>query len=327
MNTLKPQPLHSPSLSWLEACQWLELEAQAYCIATVIAHMGSVPRDSGSKIVITESSQYDTLGGGNLEHQIINHAREQLTHRLSEPNANQTEIIRFALTADLAQCCGGAVQVLLEYFNTAPQRVALFGAGHVGQALCTILAKLPCAVTVYDHRDDWLSTCSALGVATQSFNCAESAIRGLPNNTLVVIMTHDHALDYELAEQALQNPRLPFVGLIGSASKNQRFRYRLNQSLDNSQLLEKLTCPIGHPDIKGKLPMQVAVSVAAQLMQQFEKNRPLTHEPTSTAKLNTAEQVSSKQVTSKKANELQWQQANLARKQIAAMPLEGSNHG
>jgi xanthine dehydrogenase accessory factor len=88
--------------------------------------------------------------------------------------------------------------------------------------------------------------------------------------------------------------------------------------LDNSQLLEKLTCPIGHPDIKGKLPMQVAVSVAAQLMQQFENNSVLT----STAKLNTSEQV-----TSKTANEIQWQQANLARKQIAAMPLEGSHHG
>lgn len=308
LNKPNASPLLSASLltapqnmRWLEACQWLETQGQAYCVATVVAHMGSVPRDSGSKIVITASGQYDTLGGGNLEYQIIQHTREKLRNACTQAGAQQlqTEIVRFALTADLAQCCGGAVQVLLEFFNVNTPRVAIFGAGHVSQSLSTILAQLPCHVTVFDSRKTWLSQCAVLGVHTQNLESSKQAIDSLSANTLVVIMTHDHALDYELTELALKRETLGFVGLIGSMSKSERFRFRLEQALPQRKMLNKLTCPIGHQDIQGKLPMQVAVSIAAQLMELMQQVE------------NNAEQGEQSN-----ASQQQWQKANQARKQL-----------
>jgi xanthine dehydrogenase accessory factor len=301
------------SMNWLDACQWLESQGQAYCIATVVAHMGSVPRDSGSKIVITETGQYDTLGGGNLEYQIIQHARKSLQKSGSSSQGLHTEIVRFALTADLAQCCGGAVQVLLEFINTQKPKVAIFGAGHVSQSLCSILSQLPCAVTVYDQRDDWLAECAGFGVKTESLRYEQldevkSTIESLKSNSLVVIMTHDHALDYAITQHALQRDVIPFVGLIGSKAKNERFRFRLAQDLSNKHHLERLTCPIGHPDIQGKLPMQVAVSIAAQLMQKFE----------SLATPSEQHRLSSASDSLNKKQQQQWQAANDARKQIQA---------
>lgn len=319
-NQAKSSHLNTPqNMNWLKACQWLETQGQAYCIATVVAHMGSVPRDSGSKIVITETGQYDTLGGGNLEYQIIQHARHNLQQPSSTSQPLQTEIVRFALTADLAQCCGGAVQVLLEYINTQKPHVAIFGAGHVSQSLCTILTQLPCDVTVYDQRDDWLQKCASLGARIEQLNYEQvddvnSTINSLHPNSLVVIMTHDHALDYAITQHALQNASIPFVGLIGSRSKNERFRFRLARDLANKNLLERLTCPIGHRDIQGKLPMQVAVSIAAQLMQQFENQSTSAEDQPPNSDDATA-QLSTQ-------NEQQWQAANNARKQMLANKKE-----
>ncbi len=258
--------LASPALHWLSACQQLELKGEAYCLATVIAEVGSVPRASGSKMVITHACQFDSLGGGNLEHQVIAMAREALVRGQS-----QVTIERFSLAADLGQCCGGAVQVMFEYFHTQTPKVVVFGAGHVCQALAPILAELPLHLTVIDSREAWLSPLQAKGIHVERREAPADAIAELGPGSHLVVMTQDHSLDFELVRRALERDCFAFVGLIGSQGKAQRFRYRLNEQLSRSELLAGLTCPIGHPDIQGKLPMQVAVSVAAQLIQLTAK--------------------------------------------------------
>lgn len=290
--------LSTPSMNWLAACQQLEQQGQAYCIATVLAYVGSVPRSSGAKMVISAQGQFDTLGGGNLEYQVIAKARENLALQHAEPI-----IERFALSADLGQCCGGAVQVMFEFFQTQTPQVAIFGAGHVCQALTSILHGLPCHVKVIDSRPEWLSPLSQKGIETSLHSNPVDAIETLQDNTFVLIMTQDHALDFELTQQALESKRFAYVGLIGSQGKSQRFRFRLKEQLSNVNLLVQLTCPIGNPDITGKLPMEVAVSVSAQLMERFKQYQ-------------ANKQHNEMQPDVKQHNEEQWQQANLARKNI-----------
>lgn len=285
--------LSNPGMNWLSACQQLEQQGQAYCIATVLAYVGSVPRSSGAKMVISAQSQFDTLGGGNLEYQVIAKARESLKLQRSEPL-----IERFALSADLGQCCGGAVQVMFEFFQTQTPQVVIFGAGHVCQALTSILNGLPCHVKVVDNRSEWLEPLSQKGIETELHTNPINAIETLRDNSYVLIMTQDHALDFELTQKALESHRFAYVGLIGSQGKSQRFRFRLKEQLTNVKLLDQLTCPIGHPDITGKLPMEVAVSVSAQLMRLFKSHQ------------------ASMPVEAKQNNEEQWRQANLARKNI-----------
>lgn len=285
--------LTNPGMNWLAACQQLEQQGQAYCIATVLAYVGSVPRSSGAKMVISAQSQFDTLGGGNLEYQVIAKARESLALQRSEP-----VIERFALSADLGQCCGGAVQVMFEFFQTQAPQVAIFGAGHVCQSLTSILNGLSCHVKVIDSRPEWLAPLAQKGIETERHANPVDAIETLKDNTFVLIMTQDHALDFDLTQRALESQRFAYVGLIGSQGKSQRFRFRLKEQLTNVNLLDQLTCPIGHPDITGKLPMEVAVSVSAQLMSLFKNHQ------------------ASVPVNAKQHNEEQWQQANLARKNI-----------
>ncbi len=78
----------------------------------------------------------------------------------------------------------------------------------------------------------------------------------------VVIMTHDHGLDYRLTAAALGG-RARFVGLIGSATKRARFLKRLaDDGIDSG----RLTCPIGLPGIPGREPEVIAIATLAQLL-------------------------------------------------------------
>ncbi|MDG3085246.1 xanthine dehydrogenase accessory protein XdhC [Vibrio hannami] len=257
----------NPGQDWLSACKWLTQQGEPYCIATVLADVGSVPRSAGSKMVISATHQYATLGGGNLEFEVIKKAREGLT------SSSQSVLVeRFSLAADLGQCCGGAVQVLFEFMQTNLPRVVIFGAGHVCQSLSSILKELPCHLTVVDNRSEWLKPLKDAGINTLLHQEPEVVLDTISEESHLVIMTQDHALDYRITFKALEKACYPFIGLIGSAGKKKRFEFRLGEELSHPELLNQLTCPIGHPDILGKLPMQVAVSVSAQLMSYFQQH-------------------------------------------------------
>ena len=282
------------TLDWLSACQQLQQLGHPYCVATVLAHAGSVPRASGAKMVISRTEQFDTLGGGHLEYQVIEHARQTLAQGNGEMG-----IERFSLAADLGQCCGGAVQVLFEYFQADTPHVVIFGAGHVSANLCSILGHLPCRVTVVDSRQEWLDKLASTGVTRQHHTAPQSQISQLPSDSYLVIMTHDHQLDYDLCKAALSEQRFAFVGLIGSQGKKQRFLYRLKEDLADPQSTDQLTCPIGLEAVPGKLPMQVAVSIAGQLIQRFAMDKASEHSKPKESQLA-----------------LHWQHANEARKQL-----------
>jgi xanthine dehydrogenase accessory factor len=60
---------------------------------------------------------------------------------------------------------------------------------------------------------------------------------------------------------------LPYIGLIGSATKWATFKRRLAERGFSEAELQQVTCPIGVPGIEGKEPEVIAVAVAAQLLQ------------------------------------------------------------
>lgn len=152
-----------------------------------------------------------------------------------------------------------------------PQRLPLwiFGAGHVGQALIQLLAPLALFdITWVDSRSELLP--SGLPGCVTPKVCASPTdlVDAAPPGTLYVVLTHDHALDYELCRLILARGDTGWLGLIGSASKSARFRSRLRRAGIGGERLSELHCPIGVGGIASKLPAAIAIAIAAQLLQR-----------------------------------------------------------
>lgn len=140
-----------------------------------------------------------------------------------------------------------------------PRRpLMLFGAGHVGQAIAHIVPGLPFDLAWFDSRAE----ADRAGVVVQDEAALLACAGEAAADTAVLIMTHDHALDYRLAAAALATPA-GFVGLIGSRTKRARFVARLAaDGVDPARLV----CPIGAAGIVGKQPAVIAVAALAQLL-------------------------------------------------------------
>lgn len=147
----------------------------------------------------------------------------------------------------------------LEPVESATMPVLLLGAGHVGRAMAERSIGLPLDIAWHDSRPEMAET---PGVAVTDEDGLAALAGAAPEDMAVIILTHDHGLDYRLAAAALAG-RARFVGLIGSETKRARFLSRLGKDgIDAS----RLTCPIGLPGIEGREPETIAIAVLAQLL-------------------------------------------------------------
>jgi xanthine dehydrogenase accessory factor len=89
-----------------------------------------------------------------------------------------------------------------------------------------------------------------------------AAVAGAAAGAAVLVMTHDHGLDYRLTAAALGG-QARFVGLIGSATKRARF---LSRFAADGVDAARLTCPIGLAGIDGREPEVIATATLAQLL-------------------------------------------------------------
>jgi len=251
--------------------------AQGPCVCvTVVQTQGSVPRECGAWMAVFPDTVIGTVGGGHLEFEAMAQARA-----LPPGSAPQTR--RFALGPSLGQCCGGVVHLRFETVSiddapalrarlvTSHSPVALFGGGHVGQALVRVLGTLPLAVHWIDSRDGIFPNDLPDNVCAEHSDPVHAALPDLAPGSCVLVMSFSHAEDLDVVAACLQRRRrqadLPFVGLIGSRTKWATFRHRLAERGFSATECDAVTCPIGLPGIRGKQPEVIAVSVAAQVLQ------------------------------------------------------------
>jgi len=248
----------------------------AVLVTVVVAH-GSVPREAGAWMAVFAQGEVGTIGGGQLEWQAMAQARQVLQGMEVLP-----ALQRVALGPSLGQCCGGAVELRFESVSAKDwpilyQRlmpvlapVALFGGGHVGRALVDVLSRLPFALRWIDSRNEVFPTQLPAQVQTEHSDPVQAAVADLLPNSQVLIMSFSHAEDLDVLAACLQRARaqqdLPFIGLIGSATKWATFQHRLEAKGFTEADLARVTCPIGLPGVGGKSPAEIAVAVAAQLL-------------------------------------------------------------
>lgn len=255
--------------------------AQAPALLILVARtQGSAPREAGAWMAVLPTQVIGSIGGGHLEFDAIAQARAMLAGAPAP-----TEPQRVALGPSMGQCCGGVV--FLRYELLGPQDaaglaqrlqapttpVALFGGGHVGQAIARQLAHLPFTLHWIDSRDEIFPTDTAPNIRCEHSDPVQAAVADLAPGSAVLIMSFSHAEDLEILAQCLLRARekndLPYIGLIGSKSKWATFRHRLEARGFNESDFARVTCPIGVPGITGKQPEVIAVAVAAQLLQRL----------------------------------------------------------
>lgn len=253
------------------------LRQQPAVLVSVRRTRGSVPREAGTWMAVWADGQIGTIGGGHLEWDAVRRARECLAQ-----GVGAAPEYRVALGPSLGQCCGGEVVLGLEPVDGGQAEtlrtrlarplmpVALFGGGHVGQAIVRALEPLPFSVHWIDSRDGVFPGDLPERVLAEHSEPVQDAVRDLQPGSLVLVMSFSHAEDLDVVAACLQRQRqtgdLPFVGLIGSQTKWATFRRRLGERGFGDGELARITCPIGLPGITGKEPAVIAASVVAQLL-------------------------------------------------------------
>jgi xanthine dehydrogenase accessory factor len=253
--------------------EFLAAHPAAVC-AELTAVRGSSPREQGAFMLIAPDATLGTIGGGALEYLVIARARQALRDGLP------ADTLDIPLGPEIGQCCGGRVEVSLWPLDgrlarlllrrlvaeeRARPHVYLFGAGHVGQALARALLALPLHVHVVDTRPESLEGLPR-GLDARALALPESAVRAAPPGSAFVILTHDHALDFLIAAEALGRADSPYVGMVGSRTKRARFRtWYLAQGGDEAAL-RRLVLPIGASPLKDKRPEVIAALAAAEIM-------------------------------------------------------------
>lgn len=260
-------------MNTLAALRQAVLAGEAAILVTVERAEGSTPREEGASMLVTANRQAGTIGGGALEMEAIIEARRMLKE------GEDASALDIPLGPAIGQCCGGRVGLSLHRADaalltriegreqaerSARPLVLLFGAGHTGQALARSLLPLPLRLRVVDTRRERIAELPQT-VSSLATPLPEAEIDRAQPGTAFVVMTHDHALDFLLTARALERGDAAYVGMIGSATKREKFRRHLRDAGSGARI-EALTLPIGGAALRDKRPEVIAALTAAELL-------------------------------------------------------------
>jgi xanthine dehydrogenase accessory factor len=266
------EPAANDAPSFYEQLTALERARTAFVFVVLVESRGSVPQDTGAKMLVTSAGLHaGTVGGGRIEAQAVTLAQEMLL--AIGVDAARPRFVEWALKADVGMTCGGAVKL---YFEPHPAggagwTIAIFGAGHVAQALLPVLMPLPCRILCFDSRPDWLARLPAgRNVHLERRDEFSDAVDGLPDDAFVLCMTQGHKTDRPVLQRALATRNFPFIGAIGSDAKAAILRRELIAAGLTPERAAQFHCPIGLP-FGTNHPHEIALSIAAQLLSERDR--------------------------------------------------------
>ncbi|MDA4846074.1 xanthine dehydrogenase accessory protein XdhC [Hoeflea poritis] len=240
---------------------------------TVAEALGSTPRETGAWMLVSENGMFGTIGGGQLELMAIGEARSLLA------NDKQTAEMNIPLGPEIGQCCGGRVKLDIDLLDERAaddlvaearkeeaglSQVYIFGAGHVGKALAEALSLLPIRAILVETRQGELDSASA-DVEKRLSAMPESLVAEAAPGSAFVVLTHDHALDFLIVQQALARTDAAYVGMIGSKTKRATYLSWHEKEGGARADCDRLVCPIGGNAVRDKRPQVIAALVAAEV--------------------------------------------------------------
>lgn len=253
------------SAEFFERVAALLREGRRLAIATVLETEGSTPRKAGARMAVLEDGTVlDSVGGGAFEARVLSDARDLLAR-------GGTEIREYSLREDdgpgaTGMVCGGRARVHLQV-EVPPERLLVFGAGHVGAAVARLAASLGFAVTVLDERPEFLDP-AHFPSRVKLWRSGPEFSGDLPevdSATYIAIVTRSHRTDLAALRRVAVGPAA-YVGLIGSRRKVEVVMSRLREEGVPAAALERVHAPIGLP-IGACTPEEIAVSIAGELIR------------------------------------------------------------
>ncbi|MCG7505635.1 xanthine dehydrogenase accessory protein XdhC [Mesorhizobium retamae] len=267
-------------------------------LVEVAGTKGSTPREKGAYMLVSPQATYGTIGGGQLEYMAIDKARQMSgvlpSRKGGQPAVHRIDAQEVCATLDvplgpeIGQCCGGRVEVLIRLVDgsLAAELIAaaeaeeehlphlyIFGGGHVGKALAAAVSLLPLHVVVVETRAEELEGITE-AVETRLTAMPEEMVRQAPAGSAFAVLTHDHALDFLIAAEALKRSDAAYVGMIGSQTKKATFRNWFLKTANGSEMeFERLVSPIGGDAVKDKRPPVIAALAASEMMTALVRHR------------------------------------------------------
>ena len=183
---------------------------------------------------------------------------------------NDGMLARARAVLDGARVATRNVQEFFDPVVDPDLNIAVFGAGHVGSAVVDALSRLDCNIRWVDSRSNIFRDVPR---NVRTIETAEPVLEvaAMPPGSFYLVMTHSHALDFDICDRILRRGDACYPGLIGSRTKRRRFEKRFREQGLAQSAIDALVCPIGVDGISGKKPAEIAIAVAADVLKVHEQ--------------------------------------------------------
>ncbi len=236
---------------------------QKCALATIVDVRGSIPSYESAKLLVREDgSMTGTIGGGCVEAEVWNAAREVL-------ETERPKRLTFNLGQDAAYdnglICGGQLDVFVEPVLPIP-RAFIFGAGHISKSLSKVAELAGFATVIVDNRESFANRERFPEAADVFAEEYEDVFAKLPINesSYVIIVTRGHRDDMRVLKLAI-GTTARYIAMIGSKRKVINVIRELEKEGTPRAAFERIFAPMGL-DIGAVSPEEIAVSVTAEMI-------------------------------------------------------------
>lgn len=247
-------------------------EEEAAVMILVVSTQAGAPQIPGARMLVSrQGRRYGTIGGGQLEKLAEEHAISMLNENI--PTDFKTFDLGSSQDATLktGMICGGQMSLYFEHLSP-PDRIIIYGYGHIGKVLAPLAAQCGFHVIGVDERCtdlEYLEDNSRKNITLLGMQPEEHARSLMLRSTdSIVIMTHAHLDDLStlkaVSTRVLSSALPRYIGMIGSKKKNRAIMEALKESGVSRSFLNMVRAPIGL-SLGGGSPTEIAVSIMAEI--------------------------------------------------------------
>ncbi len=149
-----------------------------------------------------------------------------------------------------------------------PEKLVVFGGGHIGRELCRIGADLGFEVTVIDDRPEFVNETRMMFAHHRICQKPEVYARDFVSDqdTYLCLVTRGHRNDARVIRELIHKDRA-YLGMIGSKRKREMVRKGLiEEGVCTDEEFANVLSPMG-VDIGAETVEEIAISIAAEWIQ------------------------------------------------------------